>query len=237
MSSRQSPYRPSTIPRTGPRPRTISARLTACPSRWATSAAITSPIRNCGQPCRCCHTSAGTTDRAASPAPAQSDGRPKSPRGPHSSTATSRARQNTTIWNLICIATTTTAPAANSSRSRVTPSRRSRTQRTTSHVSSVHSGMSRAAVDSNRPSAPRARAWAAAVSHCARRSPPSSRASSAARTVPAPVATIAGSRSTRNEPGARVSASSASSGTPGGWSAYPQSRWRPAAMKYSSSPS
>jgi hypothetical protein len=115
-----------------------------------------------------------------------------------------------------------TAPSAGSSRSS-----RTRIQRTTSHTSTSHCTGSSVYGVSQCPAIVihSVVACTPAVSVCARRSPPSSRAMSAATTTAAAVARTAGSRSARIDPGAIPSIDAASSGVSGGWSAEPQSRW------------
>ena len=102
-----------------------------------------------------------------------------------------------------------TTPAANSSQSR-----RVRTHRTSSHVVATHSGVSIALVASSDDCSSRnvEVAYAPAVSACAKRPPPSSRAINADNRIPARVMSTEGSRNRISESPGIASPSSASSG-------------------------
>jgi hypothetical protein len=126
-----------------------------------------------------------------------------------------------------------TTPSTRSKRSS-----RIRCHRISNHTSNIHCIGSTAYGVNQCPAkvVHRPVAWVAAMKTCARPSHPSSRAISPARTTAPAVAKSAGNLNAIGEPGARASASAATAGVSGSWSAEPQSRWyRPMASMYTSS--
>lgn len=221
MNAATVPTTTSTVP-SRPASSSIATAFGPGPPNRIDSCATTEVIRSCGQPCTACHTSVGDAISAPTSAAHQNAGRRSIARGPATPIATTSTAPSRITWNFVSAARPSSGPTARSSRSS-----RTRVQRTSSHSKSAHcSGSSEYGVTkcpnivTHSPVA-----WASAVSTWALRSPPSSRAISAATTTAPAVDRDGTIRSTPFTPGARASASPASAGATGGWSADPQSRW------------
>ncbi len=169
------PYTNNTAPST-PHICTARGMKVAGPNNMLVWPRITAPIAACGHPCWLCQISIGIADSATATALNHRVGRRSNSLGPKHPTAISVAIQKIGISHFTCSAAIVTSPATSSN-----PSRRVRTQRTTSHDSSAHIAVSMMLVVNvpASPNMPNAVLQATAARTCALRPPPNSRAMSA----------------------------------------------------------
>ncbi len=183
--------------------------------------AIDAASSDWGRPWASCQSPYGSAPRIASAAPATSQRERSSPRGPRIASARRTTAITAPIRDLFSSAIPRTAPAGSHQRSSPVRSTRAISSETTAVAHTSYVVVVRKC-PVTRHTAPAAQQPPASV--CARRSPPSSRASRPVVTVVTPQARIAGARSTSSEPGASRSIARASSGASSGWSGYPKRR-------------